>query len=146
MNKVDQVINELNSGKIVATGFEGDSMMPMLRQGRDSVLISKPTNPLIVGDVVLYKRLDHLTLHRIIKIKKNGKLIIRGDNRFTNEKDISINDVVGVMVGAIRDGKTYDAGELFGYMELANKKYFKRKIVGTIRLIVDKIKRKIGLK
>ena len=68
---------------------EGTSMEPMLRQGRDRVVIVKPQFPLKKYDVPVYRRGDHYTMHRIIKIKKDGRYVICGDNRINFEYDIT---------------------------------------------------------
>ena len=61
----------------------GDSMLPLIRQGRDLVLISrKPEGRLKKYDVPLYKRdSGQYVLHRILKVRKDD-YIICGDNRW----------------------------------------------------------------
>lgn len=82
---------------------QGDSMLPMLKEGRDTVVVVKPSFPLKKYDVPLYRRGGHLTMHRIIKVTKKG-YIICGDNRDNLEKDITDNDIIGVLEGFYRDG------------------------------------------
>ena len=58
----------------------------------------------------LYRRDDHLTMHRVIKVTKTG-YIICGDNRITLEKDITDSDIVGVLKGFYQDGKYVDTSD-----------------------------------
>ena len=91
-------------GKIIYTNV-GDSMMPLIKQGRDVLVIETPKAPLKVGDVPLYKRdTGKYVLHRIIAKRKNGYYIC-GDNRAWVEKGITDRHVIGVLTGIIRDGK-----------------------------------------
>ena len=76
---------------------EGNSMLPLMKKGT-VVIIKKPTGALRKYDVVLYRRGDHYTLHRII-CKKRNSLVICGDNRLFVEKDIREKDILGVLVG-----------------------------------------------
>ena len=68
----------------VMTRTKGISMRPLLRQGRDIVVIKRPMFPLKAGDVPLYrvKGKNELVLHRILKVREDGVYIIRGDNLF----------------------------------------------------------------
>ena len=89
---------------------KGDSMLPVLKEGRDTVVVVKPDFPLKKYDVPLYRRDDHLTMHRVIKVTKTG-YIICGDNRITLEKDITDSDIVGVLKGFYQDGKYVDTSD-----------------------------------
>ena len=86
----------------------GTSMYPLLREGKDIVVIKPPVFPLKKHDVPLYgrKNYDKLILHRIIKTPKNSVYVIRGDN--TYEKEIvNETDIVGVLSGFFRNGRYY---------------------------------------
>lgn len=87
----------------------GMSMMPMLRSGRDIVVIKPPSFPLSKYDVPLYRRdgLDKLVLHRIIKKPQNGIYYIRGDNTYYLE-EVRQEDIVGVLDGFFRDGRYHN--------------------------------------
>lgn len=62
----------------------GSSMLPALRQGRDTVVLRRPA-ALRKGDVVLYRRADgRFILHRIIRREGRG-FFCCGDNQFTGE-------------------------------------------------------------
>lgn len=96
--------NSLKEKGIYLGKTEGDSMHPMLVEGRDTVIISTPSFPLKKYDVPVYRRDDHYTMHRIVKVTKKG-YIICGDNRTFLERDITDGDIVGVLTGFYQDGK-----------------------------------------
>lgn len=85
---------------------EGDSMLPLIRQGRDLVLISrKPEGRLKKYDVPLYKRdSGQYVLHRILRVRKND-YVLCGDNRWQRETGISDRHIIGVLTAVIRDGQ-----------------------------------------
>ena len=92
-----------NHGFYMAS-VKGDSMMPMLRQGKDVVKICPAKGMLKKNDLPLYQRpTGEYVLHRIIGVKK-GYYITCGDNRFLKEK-VPFDWIVGVMDSFIRDGK-----------------------------------------
>ena len=92
-------------GKILRTNV-GVSMLPLLREGRDVMIIERPNGRLKKYDVPLYRRGDDYVLHRIIKVKPDGYDII-GDNCVSIERDVKEEQVIGVLTGIIRDGKEY---------------------------------------
>lgn len=92
----------------VMTSTTGVSMYPMLRHRRDMVKIVKVDRPLKRHDVPLYRiNSGKLLLHRILKVKKDG-YVIRGDNRFEKEYNVTDDMIIGVLKGFCREGKYYD--------------------------------------
>ena len=90
-------------GFIVYTN-KGDSMLPLLREDRDLIVISEIKEPLRRNDTVLFRRENGAyVLHRIIKTG-NGEHRIGGDNRVFSEM-IPESAVIGVMTEIIRDGR-----------------------------------------
>lgn len=98
----------------------GTSMNPFLVEGRDYVLIEKPSLPLEIGDVPLYRR-DNGTfvLHRVVDKTEKG-YVMCGDNQFILEKDIEDKHIIGVMCTVCRDGKTFNVDDE-EYIKLRNK-------------------------
>ncbi len=93
------------NGKIIRTNV-GVSMMPLLRQNRDVMIIERVEGRLKRYDVPLYIRADgQYVLHRIIKVHKDCYDII-GDNCISIERGIKDSQIIGVLTGVIRDGKT----------------------------------------
>lgn len=94
------------NGRLVYTNV-GDSMMPLLRQRRDLIIIEKPKGRLKKYDVPLYKRTSgQYVLHRILKVRQND-YVICGDNRYRREFGVTDEQIIGVLTGFVRDGKTF---------------------------------------
>lgn len=81
----------------------GTSMLPLLKEYRDTVIIEKITAPLRKYDVVLFRRGKQLVLHRIVKIKREY-FLIRGDNCVQGEK-VYDRQIIGIMTHFYRKGK-----------------------------------------
>ncbi len=78
----------------------GISMLPMLKQGRDTIVVRPKEGRLKPLDVALYTRGEKYVLHRVIACTDRG-YIIRGDNCYANE-DIPEEDVFGVLTEYFR--------------------------------------------
>ena len=85
----------------------GTSMMPLIRQGLDSVVLVK-AEELKKGDAVFYQRDNgQFVLHRIVKIK-NGEYIMCGDNQYELEYGIEQRHILAKVKAVKRDGHTID--------------------------------------
>lgn len=83
----------------------GISMLPLLRQGIDSVRLQKPTGSLKRLDIIFYRRANgQFVLHRIVGKNKNG-YILRGDNQVENEYNIQTDSVIAVATHIVRGNK-----------------------------------------
>lgn len=84
----------------------GNSMLPLIHAGRDTVCLFKAApEKLTVGDLVLYRRkYGALVLHRII-LKKNGQFYLSGDNNFEIEGPLSPEQIIGVATEITRAGR-----------------------------------------
>lgn len=93
-------------GHLVYTNT-GTSMMPLLRQHRDLlVIMPKPEGRLHRLDVPLYKRDNgKYILHRILWVRKKD-YILCGDNQWHPECGISDRHIIGILDAVVRDGKT----------------------------------------
>ena len=92
------------TGRIIYTNV-GDSMMPLIKQGRDVRVISVVNGRLKRYDIPLYKRdSGQYVLHRILKVRKND-YVICGDNRCNKEYGITDRHIIGVLSDIIRDGR-----------------------------------------
>ena len=124
----------------------GVSMLPMLHQNRDIVVIVPPEGRLKKYDVALYKRGSSYILHRIIGIQDEVYLI-RGDNTYRMEH-VSQELVIGVLTGFVRNGKSYtveDTGYKI-YCRIWNAIYPLRKLLFLMRRIAGKTARMLGLR
>ena len=102
MTRFEDVIDR--DGKLVYTNV-GDSMRPLIRQGKDLIIIEKPKDRLKKYDVPLYKRdSGQYVLHRILKVRPND-YVICGDNRYGKEYGITDKHIIGVLTAVVRNGK-----------------------------------------
>ena len=92
------------NGKLIYTN-RGDSMMPLIKQGRDLLIIEPVHGRLKKYDVPLYKRgSGQYVLHRIIEVRKND-YVICGDNRWLKEYGIRDRHIIGVLTAVVRNGR-----------------------------------------
>lgn len=98
--KIEDIL--LSQGRYIGPTV-GVSMLPMLKNRRDTVVISAKTERLKPLDVALYKRGDAYVLHRVLSVKEDGYWI-RGDNCYSDE-DIPEQAVIGVLTEFFRKGK-----------------------------------------
>lgn len=96
----------LAEGRTIQIKPEGYSMYPLFVPGRDEALIAPAdTESLRRGDVVLYRREGSiLVLHRIWKRKGNDFYMV-GDNQSEIEGPLGSEQVKGVLIGMIRNGR-----------------------------------------
>lgn len=103
---------ELDKKGILVYTNKGNSMYPLIRQGKDVLIIKKCNTRLKKMDVPLYKRENgQYVLHRIVKVNSND-YVIRGDNTYSNETGVRDEQILGVLSGVIRDGKEISVNSL----------------------------------
>ena len=91
-------------GRLVYTSV-GSSMLPLIRQGRDLLVIEKAEGRLKKYDIPLYRRANgRYVLHRILKVREND-YVICGDNQVVKETGITDRCIIGVLTALVRDGK-----------------------------------------
>ena len=104
MNKSTFEEEIAKKGRLIYTNV-GDSMMPLLREKRDLLIIEKVSGRLKKYDVPLYRRdSGQYVLHRILKVRKDD-YVICGDNRWQKEYGITDRHIIGVLTGIVCDGK-----------------------------------------
>lgn len=81
----------------------GVSMLPMLKNRRDTIVVRAKTERLQPLDVALYKRGEEYVLHRVLSVTETG-YIIRGDNCYTDE-NVPESAVIGVLTEFYRKNK-----------------------------------------
>jgi len=104
MNRLsfEQVLDR--EGRLIYTNV-GTSMLPLIRQGRDLMIIEKPHGRLKKYGVPLYKRNDgKYVLHRILKVRDND-YVICGDHCWRKEYGITDDHIIGELVGVVRNGQ-----------------------------------------
>ena len=98
--KIEDVLS--SNGQYVGPTV-GVSMLPMLKNRRDTIVVSKKTERLQPLDVALYKRGNAYVLHRVLRVTDTG-YIIRGDNCYADEI-VPEDNVIGVLTEFFRKDK-----------------------------------------
>ena len=95
--------------EVLASGGEfrlyphGTSMLPLLRQGRDSVALRQGGSPLQKNDILFYQRPDgSYVLHRVRAVTPEGLTLI-GDNQTRPEYGVDPEWVIGRVTRIFRD-------------------------------------------
>ena len=132
-------------GKILRTN-KGVSMMPLLREGRDVMIIKKKEGRLKKYDAPLYKRDGEYVVHRIVRVRETSYDII-GDNCIKIERGITDEQIIGVLTGVIRNGKTIYADSFkyklycHAWCDLLYVRIGILKIINAFRVVKRKIKK-----
>lgn len=127
----------------------GVSMLPMLRQNKDTVVIKKLSERPCENDVVLFSRSNgRYVLHRVIKVKENG-YVIRGDNCLRNEYTVKDENILGILEGFYKNEKYIDCKTnkryLF-YVKFWRAIYYPRTLYMLARIALSKIYHSIILR
>ncbi len=139
-SKPDRIEKALAEKGVYASKTEGDSMEPMLVQGRDTVIIKKAEFPLKKYDIPVYHRDGHYTMHRIVKVTDQG-YVICGDNRINLEYDITDEDIVGVLAAFYHKGKYVEYGDA-EYMRFA-RRAVRNYPLRVLKSLPKRVKRKL---
>lgn len=132
MNKIENILEK--EGYYISTSV-GNSMLPFLRERKDTIVIQKRAQ-YKKFDVVLYKRKGNYVLHRIIKVLPET-FHIRGDNCYYDEY-VKHNEIIGVMVECYRGEKKVNLNSIFYKLYVCIRVYSY-----PIRSVFNKIKIKI---
>lgn len=142
MNTFEELLAK--DGKLVYK-TKGCSMLPLLRQDRDLVIIEVPSSRLKPLDVALYKRDSNYILHRVIRVE-DGYYLIRGDNTYALET-VPDTAVLGVLAGFQRNGKQVSvSNRLYRlYSRIWNILYPLRFFCVCIRQAAVRFARRLGI-
>lgn len=96
----------LAAGQKVKFSPRGISMLPMLRQGIDTVTLSPLPDRLKKYDLPLYQRRDgKYILHRIVEVEDTYTCI--GDNQFVYETGLTHDQMIALVTSFTRGEKQY---------------------------------------
>ena len=100
----------LAAGQQVRFSPMGTSMLPMLREGRDSVVLSPPPKKLRPFDLALYRRdSGAYVLHRITAVGQPYTCM--GDNQFVSEHGLRHDQIIALVTGFRRNGRDHSVTE-----------------------------------
>ena len=104
--------------EVLASGGEfrlyphGTSMLPLLRQGIDSVALRSLDRPPQKFDILFYKRQDgSFILHRVKEVTKEG-IVLWGDNHTMLEYGITEENIIGYAARIFRGETELDCQSL----------------------------------
>lgn len=87
--------------EVLATGGEfrlyphGTSMLPLIRQGVDSVALRSLDGPVKKQDILFYRRSDgSYVLHRVKSVGRRG-IVLWGDNQHVLEYGVTEDQIIG---------------------------------------------------
>ena len=96
------VETEIAEGRSVQFRLKGISMYPLIRGGKDEILVSPcSSEELAPMDVVLFRYQRRHVLHRIIRREGNW-LTIQGDGSYVAKETCTVDDVIGKVQAIIR--------------------------------------------
>lgn len=131
-------MERLAAGQKVRFSPRGVSMLPMLRQGRDCVILSPVPEKLNKFDLPLYRRDNgKYVLHRVVGV--GDTYVCIGDNQFDFEQGLRHDQMIAVVTAFCRDGKEYSVRDprywlycrIWHYSRLP--RYYWRRGLGWIR-------------
>ena len=98
------------AGESVRFSPRGTSMLPLLRQGVDTVVLSPLPEKLKKYDLPFYQRKDgQFVLHRIVKAGESYTCV--GDNQFKLEKGLKHEQMIAVMTAFSRGDREHSVKE-----------------------------------
>lgn len=104
------ILERLQVGESVKFTPNGTSMLPMLKGGRDTIVLSPINGRLGKYELPLYRRDNgQYVLHRIVKVGKN--YTCRGDNQIYDELDVRQDQLIGVVTAFTRNGKHFEVSD-----------------------------------
>ena len=116
----------LAAGQSVRFSPRGVSMLPMLRQGKDSVVLSPVPDKLQKFDLPLYQRDDgQYVLHRVVKAEDTYTCM--GDNQFVPEPGLRHAQMIAVVSAFYRGERKHDVTEP-GYWLYCRVWYYSREL------------------
>lgn len=109
MSQLPQLLQEAESIPLV---ISGSSMTPFLRHGRDTVYLSRVTEPPKKGDMILYRRSGGAYILHRIYAEHDGCYQLVGDGQCGLEPGIRPEQILAVVTAVRRKGKLLQKGSL----------------------------------
>ena len=138
---------QIAAGKSVRFGPKGISMLPLIRQFQDTVVIKKAPEKLKKYDIPLYRRDDgHFVLHRVVGENADG-YIMCGDNQCVYEYGITDRHILAVAEGMYRGDKyfSFDNDEYILYSHRRVRKQAFKRFMRKTRIAVVAVLKKMHI-
>ena len=126
--------------EVLASGGEfrlyphGTSMLPLIRQGRDSVALRQLDRPAQALDILFNQRDDgSFILHRVKEVTPEG-LTLWGDNQIMLEHGVTENQIIGYAARVFRSEREINLEGLYyrAYLWLWKKPILRRMILTVL--------------
>lgn len=90
----------------------GTSMLPLLREKKDSVVLIKPADPIKKNDIILFKKSSgQYILHRVTATEKDSYTTC-GDHLHIPEYNVKPEQIIGIVNKIYRNDKLFDTKKL----------------------------------
>lgn len=144
---IDVIEEVLESGGEFCISPKGISMLPLIVEGRDSVVLKRDfENVAKKHDIAFYRRANgQFVLHRVMRIDEDGTYVMCGDNQTVLERGVPASAIIAVISSITRKGKRLDmSGAAYSiYVALWTKMLIRRPAL-FCRRAVRKIFRILG--
>ena len=133
--EVEQLLAE---GRQVTILVRGNSMRPLLRDGRDKVVLRKANDEDIKkGAVMLFRYRGSHVMHRVRKIE-GDVVIFEGDGNYKLQEVVTRKDIVAVVEAVVRpSGRRIECSSrrwrFLSFMWLSQARIERRVILGIMR-------------
>lgn len=104
MIQTDDIEEVIKKRGVYVGTVHGNSMFPMLRNRKDTVIIRPLTGKLKKYDIPLYRKGNMYVLHRIVEVTPDT-YVICGDNCAYMETDVTEEQIIGKLEGFYRGKK-----------------------------------------
>lgn len=134
--------------EVLAAGGEfrlyprGESMLPLIVQGKDSVVLKRGFElPAKKNDIAFYRRSNgQFVLHRVMRIEKDGTYTMCGDHQVTLEYGICREQIIAYVSELYKDEKKLkqNSPRYKMYLLVWNRLLLRRIMLGLARRIQKK--------
>ena len=145
-NAIGIIEEVLNSGGEFLLSPKGTSMLPLIVQGKDRVVLKKyDTSEPKKHDIIFYRRTDGtFVLHRIVKKAKDGTFVLCGDNQLVLEKGIATEQIIGYVTAIHKEDQILSISSLRYRIYVHIWCFFPyRRLVKLLKRVVGAIQRKL---
>ena len=100
-------------GVLVYTN-RGNSMHPLIKEGRDVLVITSQIQDINLFDIILTKRTSgRYILHRVVRKNNDGTFDIAGDNSYKCDRGIKKTEIIGKLTTIIQNDTKNELDSLF---------------------------------
>lgn len=129
---LEEAATLMAEGREVSFTPLGNSMLPFIRGGKDSVTLK--ANPAVkVGDMALVRLQGRYVLHRVIAVD-GERLTLMGDGNLIGTESCTQADVLGTVVSVQRNGRSIPAGNGLWWRRIP--RFIRRYILAIYRRIL----------